>query len=425
MAGPGPLNDWGDWNATTRPLRPEPRGRPTPKQSQAPTEPFSPSGHGAAAPAAYPPDPWETRAQVDGPPIAPPYQPRPSRGPVPGGPARTSRGRRKPWMRVLRYSLLALLLLVIVLGGFAAHRLYAFGQAISPQGPLSSQTGFMSGVKRVNVVVLGYGGAGHDGAYLTDSMMVVSLDPATGGTTLISVPRDLWVQVPPNSGKYAKINAAYEDGLYNGFNGLPAGKMAAGAMAAQKVSDVTGLTVTYWVSIDFAGFRKLVDSLGGVTVNVQTAFTARYPRNDDPSIDAGWKIIHFNAGPQHMNGEQAIEYARARYVLDPPSEGTDFARSARQQILVRAILSRARQVSAWPGLSGATDALQSAMYTNMSLTDLLLLAQKMDFNHAHRVGLTNQNVLVDSQSSDGQSILLPTNDDWNAVRQYVAQGLAP
>jgi LCP family protein required for cell wall assembly len=327
------------------------------------------------------------------------------------------------WMRALRYALLALVLVAIVLGALVTRRLYAFGQAISPQSPLSTQTGFMSGAGRVNVVVLGYGGAGHDGAYLTDSMMVISLVPGTGATTLISVPRDLWVQVPPDSGQYAKINTAYQDGLDSGYAGMPAGKMAAGALAARKVSDVTGLDVSYWVTLDFAGFRKLVDALGGVTVNVQTAFTARYPSNDDPSIDASWKIIHFNTGSQHMDGERAIEYARARYVLDPASEGTDFARSVRQQILVRAILSRARQVNAWPGLAGATDALQGAVYTNLSLADLALLAEKMDFNHAHRVGLSNQNVLVDSQSGDGQAILLPQNDDWNAVQQYVAQQL--
>lgn len=425
MAGPGPLNDWGDWNAPTRPLPLTPRWRQTPRQPEPATGQVPPYARGSVPPPAYPADGWGVPAQGYGAPPAPPYQPHMPAAVPTTSPMRPRGRRRKPWVRALRYALLALILAVIVLGGLAAHRLYAFGQAISPQSPLSSQTGYMSGVRRVNVVVLGYGGAGHDGAYLTDSLMVVSFDPGTGGTTLISVPRDLWVQVPPDSGQYAKINTAYQDGLYNGFNGLPAGKMAAGALAAQKVSDVTGLQVTYWVTIDFTGFRKLVDALGGVTVNVQTAFTARYPRNDDPTIDAGWKIIHFNTGPQHMNGEQAIEYARARYVLDPPSEGTDFARSARQQTLVRAILSRARQVNSWAGLAGATDALQSAVYTNLSLADLLLLAQKMDFNHAHRIGLSNQNVLVDGQSSDGQDVLLPAHNDWNTVRQYVAQGLAP
>jgi LCP family protein required for cell wall assembly len=392
------------------------------------------------------PPAWDLPTDPGGPGALPPL-PRtwtPPRGPVPYGeagappgtsplptavppvrvrPATSPPSRGRQIARVAVLTGLALALLTTLLGGLALHRAYDFGRAISPEAPFSTQTGFMSGVGRVNVVVLGYGGAGHDGAYLTDSIMVASLVPGDGATTLISVPRDLWVQVPPGSGQYAKINTAYTDGLTNGFNGLPAGRLAGGAEAAAKVSEVLGITVSYWVTIDFSGFRKLVDALGGVNITVPTAFTARYPINDDPQINAGWKIIHFNTGPQHMNGEQAIEYARARYVLTPVSEGTDFARSVRQQLLVRAILSRARSISAWPGLAAATDALQGAIYTNLSITDLALFAEKLDLSHAAHIGLSNQNVLVDSQSSDGQDILLPQNGDWTVVQQYVASHL--
>jgi polyisoprenyl-teichoic acid--peptidoglycan teichoic acid transferase len=351
--------------------------------------------------------------------------PAPVPAPAPALPRRAPRRppTRGKWWRIARYTVLAGLAIVLVLGVLAVHRAYDFGSAISTQAPFSTQTGYMSGVGRVNLLVMGYGGAGHDGANLTDSMMVISVVPHDGATTMISVPRDLWVQVPPGSGQYAKINTAYQDGLSNGFGGAAPGKLAAGAEAASKVSQVLGIDVSYWLTIDFSGFRQLIDSLGGVDVNVPTAFTARYPRNDDPAVDAGWKIIHFNTGPQHMNGEQAIEYARARYVLSPLSEGSDFARSARQQLLIHAILSRARQVSAWPGLTSATNALQGALYTNLSLADLALFAQKMDATHAARVGLSNQNVLADAQTSDGQDILLPASGDWNAIQQYVASNL--
>lgn len=410
-----------EWNTPTRPLRSQP-GRTSPSltnavdAAEAPTLPklpgrqIAPSG-GSAAPFAAPPRM----------PYVPyrPYQQAPDRTRQrwPGYPPA---GHRRLW-RVARLVVLLIVVLSVVLLSMGAVRAYAFGKAISTQGPLSTQTGFMSGAGRVNVLVLGYGGAGHDGANLTDSLMVISMVPGDSATTLISVPRDLWVQVPPGSGQYAKINAAYQDGINSGFGGLPPGREAGGAEAARKVSDVLGIDVSYWLTIDFHGFRELVDALGGVEIRVPTAFTARYPRNDNPAIDPGWKTIHFNTGTQHMNGEQAIEYARARYVLTPASEGTDFARSARQQILIRAILSRARQPSAWPGITGATDALQRSLYTNLSLTDLALFAQKMDLNAAQRVSL--QDVLVDSQSSDGQDILLPANGDWNALKRYVSSNL--
>ncbi len=407
----GPQHTRSAWDSPTEPLSGSPPAMPPLPAAPRYTSPAP------ARPPMAPPQPGRTAF-----PPAPPYPQTPMAPPVRRAPL-PDRSRRLRWGCLLQSALLTILVSALVLTGLAAHRLYDFGRAISSQSPLSTQTGFMAGSQRRNVLIMGFGGGQHDGAYLTDSMMVISLVPSDGATTMVSVPRDLWVQVPPNSGQYAKVNSAYENGLYNGFDGQPAGRLAGGAEAAQKVSEILGIPVPYWVTIDFSGFRQLVDALGGVDVNVPVAFTANYPRNDDPRIDPGWKTIHFNTGPQHMNGEQAIEYARARYVIAPLSEGTDFARSQRQQILLRAILSRARQISAWPGLTDATNALQHAVYTNLSLADLSLFALKMNLSHAAHVGLTDQNVLVNAQSSDGQDILLPANGDWSAISRYVAASL--
>ncbi len=331
--------------------------------------------------------------------------------------------RRRRWGRWVLLTFAALLVIVLVLGVIVGQRVYAFGQAISTQSPLSSQIDF-SGANRVNLLVMGFGGGNHPGAYLTDSMLIISILPQTGQTALISVPRDLWVQIPPDSGKYGKLNSAYEYGLYNGYGSEQAGKVAAGDMAARKLSDVTGLPVKYWMTLDFSGFKQLVDALGGVDVNVQHSFTALYPKNDDPKIDPSWITVRFKAGPQHMNGTQAIEYARAREVTGGDlAEGTDFARSARQQILIKAIVSKMTQVSAWPHLFGAMDALQKSIYTNLSALDLYHFVNKMDLNNGKRIGLSNQNVLVDGTSDDGQYILQPRNGDWNLVQQYIQQQL--
>lgn len=395
---PGPQDDWADWDGPTSPTS-DPPAYP-PAAPQAPqrrrTQPLGYFGAGAPA---------QTALRPRRPPIVTAGRPRPRR------------------RRALGMAALLIALLVCVALGVFTQRALAFGSAISPQSPLSTQTGYMSGAGRVNVVVLGYGGAGHDGAYLSDSLMVMSLAPGDHATTLISVPRDLWVQVPPNSGQYAKLNTAFADGMANGYGSQPPGQMAGGLEAAAKVSDVTGLSVPYFMTINFQGFRNLVNALGGVDIDVPTAFTANYPINDDPQINAGWKVIHFNTGMQHMNGEQAIEYARARYVIAPASEGSDFARSARQQLLIRAIASRMRSPSAWPGLSNAMNALQSAIYTNLSLADLTAFTLKLDLSHATHVGLSESNVLASSTSSDGQDILLPQNGNWDAIKQYVSSNL--
>lgn len=309
-----------------------------------------------------------------------------------------------------------------------AQHVLAFGSAISNQTPLSTQTGYMNTTERTNLLVMGYGGGSHAGAYLTDSMLVVSLLPQNHHTSLVSVPRDLFIQYPPNSGQYTKINAVYEFGSNNNKN-----PVAGGDAAAQKVSLVTGLNVKYWLTIDFTGFRKVIDSIGGVDVYVPDSFNACYPKNDDAAIDPSWIKVQFNKGMQHMDGKTAITYARARYPLQYCGLGTsqnlaeltDFGRSARQQIIVKAVLSKIKQSSTWPKIYAAMDALKQAIYTNMSLADLSEFALKMDLNDpkAAHIGLSNQNVLVDAQSSDGQYILQPQNGDWSLIPKYIQQHL--
>ncbi|TMC35319.1 MAG: LytR family transcriptional regulator [Chloroflexi bacterium] len=344
--------------------------------------------------------------------------PYPQQGQMPPGtPQQRPRRRRKGCL----ITSLVVLLLVCIIGVLTittAQRVLAFGSAISTQSPLSTQTSYMGTGDRVNLLVMGFGGSGHDGAYLTDSMVVMSLLPQSHHTTLISVPRDLWVQIPPGSGQYHKINAAYEYGSNN--NAKPAD---GGNAAAAKVSLVTGLDVKYWLTINFQGFREFIDSIGGIDVYVPDSFTANYPANDDPNINPNWIKVHFSKGMQHMNGETAIRYARARYVLDNPAEGSDFARSARQQIMIKAALSKVKQMSTWPSLYNALNALQHTIYTNMSLADLMQFALKMDLTNAHRVGLSNQNVLTSGTAPDGEYILKPANGNWQAIVDYVKQQL--
>ena len=344
--------------------------------------------------------------------------PYPQQGQMPPGtPQQRPRRRRKGCL----ITSLVVLLLVCIIGVLTittAQRVLAFGSAISTQSPLSTQTSYMGTGDRVNLLVMGFGGSGHDGAYLTDSMVVMSLLPQSHHTTLISVPRDLWVQIPPGSGQYHKINAAYEYGSNN--NAKPAD---GGNAAAAKISLVTGLDVKYWLTINFQGFREFIDSIGGIDVYVPDSFTANYPANDDPNINPNWIKVHFSKGMQHMNGETAIRYARARYVLDNPAEGSDFARSARQQIMIKAALSKVKQMSTWPSLYNALNALQHTIYTNMSLADLMQFALKMDLTNAHRVGLSNQNVLASGTAPDGEYILKPANGNWQAIVDYVKQQL--
>ena len=90
---------------------------------------------------------------------------------------------------------------------------------------------------------------------------------------------------------------------------------------------------------------------------------------------------------------------------------------------MKAALTKLKDWHTWPSFFSGLDALKHTIYTNLSLADLAMFALKMDLNNAHRVGLSFSNVLMDATSSDGQSILLPKNDDWNAIKTYIGQQL--
>ena len=342
-----------------------------------------------------------------------------------GNASKRKRPRRRGGCMIGCLSALVVLVILGTLTIVTGQKVLAFGSAISTQSSLSTQTGYMNTSDRVNILMMGYGGTGHDGAYLTDSMVVMSIIPSTHHTTLLSVPRDLWVQYPPNSGNYTKLNAIYT--IASNGNANP---VAGGAALAQKVSLITGLNITYWMTINFVGFRKFIDSIGGVDVNVPDSFNACYPKNDNASVNSSWVKIQFNKGLQHMNGATAIEYARAREPVEVCGMGTsenqaeltDFARSRRQQLIMQAALSQMKKWQTWPSIYSAMDALKGTLYSNLSLADLASFALKMDLNGAHKLGLTNDNVLVDS-SANGQYILAPRNNDWSLITLYVKQGL--
>ena len=321
-------------------------------------------------------------------------------------PPAARRRRRFPFGRVVALVLVLLLLAVGV-------RSVAFLAAVSTEPLLSAHLWPLADERQANVLILGYGGQGHDGAYLTDSLLLLHSDLASGQAAQINVPRDLWVQIPPDSGRYAKINSAYAYGLGDGTD-----PRAGGQLVTTKVSQVTGLPTNRWVTIDFQGFRALVDALGGVDIDVERAFSSEYPANDDPAIDPSWTTVSFAAGRQHMDGETAIRYARARYA-DTPEEASDFARSQRQNRLVSAIAAKLKRPTTWPRAFAIMDALQPALRTNLAPIDLPILFLRGDFAGATRIRLDDSNVLVNDTSNDGQAILVPRDDDYGAIARYI------
>lgn len=187
---------------------------------------------------------------------------------------------------------------------------------------------------RVNFLVMGIGGKNHEGSDLTDTLMFISIDKNTGDTFLLSIPRDIWV-----SSLKSKINTAYHYGELRqpGGGGL--------ILAKASVSEIIAQPVDFAAVIDFSTFADFIDQIGGVDVTVEKTFDDfDYPIsgrendlcNDDPEYRCRYEQIHFDSGVQHMDGDTALKFVRSRHSPDP-AEGSDFARSRRQELVISAI----------------------------------------------------------------------------------------
>ena len=337
-----------------------------------------------------------------------------------------------PIRRIVFLSLAGLALAACAVLALATIRIMFFLKQVAPNAGISQVVTIMQHEEpqtavavehlgRVNFLLLGYGGPGHDGPYLTDSMMVVSAQTETHQLAMISIPRDLWIAIPTNRSGLnwtTKINGAYsigfDDSTFPYKDARFRGALGGGNLSSEMVHRVTGLPIQYWIAVDFDGFRKVVDSVGGIDLTVpETLDDPYYPLGET----SGYTHIHFNAGWQHMNGEQALEYARSRETT------SDFDRSRRQQLILLAVRRKVLSIDGIPKLFGLMDALQSHVRTNMDLLTLRKFADlvgHLDDVHTARVSVDNTNFLYTSHYG-GQYILLPHDPGYAGLHHYLDQ----
>jgi LCP family protein required for cell wall assembly len=193
----------------------------------------------------------------------------------------------------------------------------------------------------------------------TDAIMIARIDPQSHRVALLSLPRDLWVEIPGYG--HTRINAAYVWGV---TYGEPGGGMA---LARTTVSNLLGIPIDYTIYIDFQGFIGAIDSLDGITVDVEKElYDAHFP-----TMDYGYSVAHFLAGPQHMDGATALTYSRIRH---PDS---DFARMRRQQAVLVGVMARLREQNALATLKSLEDltaALRGYVKTDIPEQRLIGLA---------------------------------------------------
>lgn len=287
----------------------------------------------------------------------------------------------------------------------------------------------------VNILGLGVAGAGHPGANLTDTIILAHINIKSSTVTLVSIPRDLWIEELEN-----KINVAYQDG------GL--------SHAKTTVSQILGQPIHYALKIDFSGFVKAVDILGGLDISIEQGFDDyNYPislgENDtcgkseeelkkiEASVSASQKLIpfseifpcrvehiQFTQGTEHMDGATALKFARSRQAEG--SEGTDFARSKRQQKVILAF--RDKLLS--PGvllnpfkLVQLTQALGKSIDTDIKTSeydDFVSLAQKIQGAKVKNIVLDDNLFINPPVSQYGAWVLIPQTGDFKEIQEYIS-----
>lgn len=264
---------------------------------------------------------------------------------------------------------------------------------------------------RINVLLIGVGGEAHPGGTLADSIMVASIDPRAKSIALLSIPRDLYVTLP--NGSKDKINAVHALGEKNGTKG------GGPALLKQVVSTTLGVPIHYYIRIDFEGFKKIIDTLGGVTVNVKTAI------NDPLYPDAqmkGYDPFKISTGVHTLDGATALKYARSRETT------SDFDRARRQQEIIVAIKDKvlSAQVLANPKkVSSIITILGKHILTDFSASEIdqLVVMAKNFSNPTIRnqvLGSTENGLVVSGRSSVGASIQVPRvgMNDFSEIQAF-------
>jgi len=269
---------------------------------------------------------------------------------------------------------------------------------------------------RVNILLMGIGGKGHDGGTLTDTMILGSYKPSTNQVAMMSIPRDMYVKVDGYG--WMKINAinAYAEQKKEG---------SGGEVTAQALSKLLGVDIPYQITVDFDGFEKLIDQFGGIDVTVdKDLIDYSYPirgRENSWPIESRFEKLVIKKGPHHFDGATALKYARSRHALG--SEGSDFARSKRQQKVLAALKEKILSSGTFFNISKVNSLLSTYndnVQTNMQIWEMLRLyqlAKNIDANSALRLTLDDAaGGFLHSQMLNGAYVLVPVGGSYSKLK---------
>lgn len=312
-------------------------------------------------------------------------------------------------------------LLIIIVGQWVRESSFGFYAGLARDFVLTPSGKFRSIEGRTNILILGKGGVGHDAPDLTDTIIFASFSHQEPQIILISLPRDIWIPT-----LRAKLNSVY----YWGNQRQPNGGIV---LSKATVEEIVGQPVHYAAVIDFSGFRKVIDVIGGVEVDVERGFVdERYPipgREDDlcegdPEFKCRYETIRFEKGKQIMDGETALKFVRSRNAQG--DEGTDIAREIRQQKVITALKDKilSREVLLMPKkLFSLKDAILDSTETDIDSSAAAIIARRA-LNARNNVAsyvipeefLENPPI---SPRYDNLYVFIPASGDWSRLQEWV------
>ncbi len=344
-----------------------------------------------------------------------------------------------------RLGLGVILVIVLVVVGLVAGLLLIRGNFKNILNPISivanmSSVNLKENDGRTNVLILGSDkrSKSDEGSNLTDTVLIASIGKVDKDVVLISIPRDLWVKWLDSEGKdhYSKVNAIYP--IQNAID--PDGNEGSTQLMAA-LEDILGIRLHYYTIINFDLFREIIDTLGGIQVTVDATFTDHfYPiegMENAPVESDRYETVTFTTGSQVMNGDTALKYVRSRH--GDNGEGTDFARSKRQQKVIEAIKNKALSTQTLLNPSKIKelyDIYSRNIDTNLDLQTLqsfFVLSQQIDFSKVVSIVLDDRSEATtgggllyapeDTTLYGNQYVLIPKTGDYSQIHAYVQKYL--
>ncbi len=262
---------------------------------------------------------------------------------------------------------------------------------IKPQPASKITPPNISAGERVNVLLLGTDCRPNERPCRTDTMMLTSLDPKTYTAGVVTIPRDLYVPIP-GFGE-SRINTA---NFLGESQKVPGGGPA---LAKQTVELNLGRKVHYYVLVDFSGFRRIIDTLGGIDIDVQKSLSD--PCYPDEKF--GCAPLSIPAGRIHMNGDLALKYARIRHV------GGDFDRMKRQIQVLLAARDKALRLDLIPKLPSLIQQLWGSVKTDLTPQQIIALAPAAAKVKTENIksGTIDETMIVEFRTSQGAYVLWP------------------